>query len=682
MTKVVLFPSIFLILLIIASGCVAPRNETAVTLTPLSVVVAAPADVVAETSPTLTPLPAPPVASTTAEPPAAPPATSVPATATAVPESDPLEGTAPQRDDVRLAIAFKGLSAVQATPTAEPPPPQIGDRAEFNIGNVDVNTVSVVTAVLQGVGRHAYYWYDEGVGGVVPDPGDLADTLAAFDAIYEDVDGRFGDGTPADDPPVHIVHVSPLALCDVELTTVDQCGLAGYFSSRDRLPAAVSPRSNEREMFVMNAMQIGREAYLDVLAHELRHLIEARYDPSEADWAVEGSAMLAAQLAGYDDSAQWRGNLFLSDPDLQLNTWSDSNTLPHYGQGYLLSRFLYDHLGPDGYRALATSSADGFAALDEYSGQPGYGLALWQDWLAAMALASDQTGVPERFQWLGPPLERVATLEISTLPYRLETTVNQFAADYYDLPSSGAYQIEFQGEVTTPLLPTTAPSGTQVWYALRTNFANPRLTRTVDLSEVTRATLEYSAYVDIEQGYDFAYVSVSEDGGTTWQPLAGAGMQGADGQDDPSESAVADRFYSGRLQRWIPEQIDLSDYAGQVIDLRFEYITDPILTYGGFALDDIRIPEIDFADDAEAEVEGWTAEGFVRVPLTVEQLWHLWLITFADEGVQVEALVPDGAGQLVVPVTALAGEHAPMLVVAAHAPQTLETAGYRLAVEN
>jgi hypothetical protein len=682
MTKRFLIPSIFLLVLIIASGCAAPRNETAVTLTPLAAVITAPAEVVVETPPTSTLPPAPPVPSATAEPPAVPSATSAPATATAVPAPDPLEGAAPQRDDVRLAIAFKGLSAVQATPTPEPPPPQIGDRAEFYIGNVDVNTVSVVTAVLQGVGRHAYYWYDEGAGGVVPNPDDLADTLAAFDAIYEAVDGRFGDGTPADDPPVHIVHVSPLALCDVDLNTVDQCGLAGYFSSRDRLPAAVSPRSNEREMFVMNAMQIGQESYLDVLAHELRHLIEARYDPSEADWAVEGSAMLAAQLAGYDDSAQWRGNLFLSDPDLQLNTWSDSNTLPHYGQGYLLSRFLYDHLGPDGYRALATSSADGFAALDEYTGQPGYGLALWQDWLAAMALAGDQTGVPERFQWLGPPLERVATTEISTLPYRLETTVNQYAADYYDLPSSGAYQIDFQGEVATPLLPTTAPSGTQVWYALRTNFANPRLTRTVDLRDVTSATLAYSAWVDIEQGYDFAYVSVSADGGTTWQPLAGAGMQGADGQDDPSGSAVADRFYTGRLGRWIPEQIDLSAYAGQVIDLRFEYITDPILTYGGFALDDIRIPEIDFADDAETEVAGWTAEGFVRVPLTVTQSWHLWLITFAGDGVQVEALTPDEAGRLTVPVTALAGERAPMLVVGGYAPQTLETAGYRLAVEN
>ncbi|MEZ4518436.1 MAG: hypothetical protein R3C44_17000 [Chloroflexota bacterium] len=114
--------------------------------------------------------------------------------------------------------------------------------------------------------------------------------------------GSLADGTPEDDPPVHIVHVSPLSLCDVTETTADQCGLAGYFSSRDRLPLAANNRSNEREMFVMNATQIGRDSYLDVLAHELRHLIEARYDSSDADWAVEGSAMLAEELIGYDDS--------------------------------------------------------------------------------------------------------------------------------------------------------------------------------------------------------------------------------------------------------------------------------------------------------------------------------------------------------------------------------------------
>lgn len=603
-------------------------------------------------------------------------------TAAATPENaeadDFLQASAPQRDDVRLAVAFKGLGREQATATAAPPPAQIGDSQDFFIGNVDANTVSAVPAVLRGIGRYAYYWYDEGPGSTVPEADDLAATVAAFDAIYEDIERLFGDGTPEDDPPVHIVHASPLVLCAVDESTLDQCGLAGYFSSRDRLPRTVNAQSNEREMFVMNASQIGRETYLDVLAHELRHLIEARYDPSEADWVVEGSAMLAAQLAGYDDSAQWRGNLYLSEPDLQLNTWSETDRLPHYGQGYLLSRFLFDRLGEDAYRELATSPADGLLALDEVTGQPGYGLRLWQDWLVAMALASDQTGVPEQFGWDGPPLDRVGTVEITSTPYRRETDVKQFAADYYDLPSSGTYQVQFEGAQDVALLPAAPPSGSHMWYALRTNFANPRLTRTLDLRDVSSATLEYDAYLDVEQGYDFAYVSVSTDGGDTWQPLAADGMQGLVGEDDPSLSAMAERFYTGRLQLWVSERVDLSPFAGQVIDLRFEYITDPILTYGGFAIDNIRVPEIGFADDVESDLPGWTAEGFVRAPAVLSQPWHLWLITFGAEGVQAEALAPDSDGRLAIDVSAVAGEPAPMLIVAAHAPQTLEPAAYRL----
>lgn len=678
---------LLLALSILGYGCTRSWGEAAVTVIPLGPAVAdlAPA--------TDTPVAAPPTAAPTTPPTLRPSATPAPTdlpaaeptstamTATETPAAGLLDGAAPQRDDLRLAVAFKGASPALGTPTAEPPPPQIGDRNDFYIGNVDVNTVSAVTAVLGGVGRHAYYWYDESAG-AIPTADQLQATLAAFDVIYEDVENRFGDGTPEDDPPVHIVHVSPLSLCDVDETTIDQCGLAGYFSSRDRLPRSVHERSNEREMFVMNAVQIGSASYLDVLAHELRHLIEARYDPSEDDWSVEGSAMLAAQLAGYDDSAQWRGNLFLTDPDLQLNTWSDSNTLPHYGQGYLLSRFIYDQLGEEGYRAYATSVLDGLPALDIVTGETGRGLSLWQDWLVAMALASDQTGVPDRFRWDGPALERLATTAVASLPYRLSTDVSQFAADYYDLPSSGTYQVHFDGAASTPLLPTDAPSGSQVWYALRTNFANPTLTRTVDLREATAPMLEYMAYVDIEQGYDFAYVSISTDGGVTWQPLAGPGMQGATEVDDPSGSAVAGRFYTGRQQRWIPEQIDLSPYAGQIIDLRFEYITDPILTYGGFALDDIRITEIGFADDAESAVDGWTAEGFVRVPLPVDQPWHVWLLTFQDGAVEAQAFRPDEDGQLTIDVEALAGEQAPMLIVAAHAPQTLERARYELTIED
>ena len=56
-----------------------------------------------------------------------------------------------------------------------------------------------------------------------------------------------------------------------------------------------------------------------------------------------------------------------------------------------------------------------------------------------------------------------------------------------------------------------------MWVAQRANYSNPRLTRTVDLRDVATATLEYAVYADIEQGYDFGYVSVSVDNGRTWQ---------------------------------------------------------------------------------------------------------------------------------------------------------------------
>ncbi len=177
-----------------------------------------------------------------------------------------------------------------------------------------------------------------------------------------------------------------------------------------------------------------------------------------------------------------------------------------------------------------------------------------------------------------------------------------------------------------------------MWLANRANYSTARLTRDFDLSGVDSATLTYDVFRDIEQGYDFAYVSVSTDGGQTWQPLVGEAMDGEAFEDNPSGSALAERFYTGRGRDWMPETIDLTPYAGQEIQLRFEYVTDPILTFGGLALDNIAIPEIDFYDDAETD-RGWTAEGFVRGTGYVPQPWFIQLITFED-GAPVVTRIP------------------------------------------
>ena len=73
---------------------------------------------------------------------------------------------------------------------------------------------------------------------------------------------------------------------------------------------------------------------------------------------------------------------------------------------------------------------------------------------------------------------------------------------------------------------------------------------------------------------------------------------------------------------WETQDVDLSDYAGQSIMLRFEYISQPGASDSGIAIDNIRLPEIDYSDDAEAPGD-WTAKGWQQVDNQVEQRFLL-----------------------------------------------------------
>jgi bacillopeptidase F (M6 metalloprotease family) len=206
------------------------------------------------------------------------------------------------------------------------------------------------------------------------------------------------------------------------------------------------------------------------------------------------------------------------------------------------------------------------------------------------------------------------------------------------------------------------------------------LTRPVDLTGVESATLLYDVYHDIEQGYDFAYLFVSEDGGETWTALTAENMQGLAAEDDPSESALSERFYTGRSDGWRSERVDLTPYAGKEVLVRLAYLTDLILTFGGLAIDNIAIPEIDFSDDVEQPLDGWQAEGFERVTATIPQRWHLQLITFTDGLPVVEQLTLEDGHKLSRQLSLADSGGEAILIVAASAPMTLEPARYELGI--
>ena len=586
----------------------------------------------------------------------------------------------PARDDVRLAqeyARFDGTLAAEMTPQAL----TVGAESAFNVIDYVHNVVVPIEATLLAIGDHGYFWFD--VAGRQPTTAELAQITVAFDEIYERDVAVFGqERTPGidNDARLHIVHASPAALCG----TSGRCGLGGMFVGRDGLPRAVNPHSNERDMFIINSDILANPAYyLSVLAHEFRHMIEDNYDPADVDWEVEGSAMLAQELAGHPGSVYRRGNDFLANPDQQLNRWTDGNTGPYYGMGYVLNRYIYDRLGPDLYREFATNPLDGLDAITAVAAANGLDLTgerLWQDWLAALALHR-RPQRPEIYRLGEGQLDTVAMTPLTALSSQRAEMVHQYGADYYHLTGAGPVTLSFAGSRRVPLLGVPAASGDHFWYANRANYSHPQLALAIDLSGQESATLEYKVYHDIEHGYDFAYLSVSTDGGQTWQGLEAQQMQGLVETDDPGEEALTDRFYTGQSGGWLQETVDLAPYTGQEIMLRFSYVTDPILTYGGFAVDDISIPELGFYDGAETESALLQPDGFTRTTAALPQTWHLQLVTFPDGAPSVVTLPVDEAGAVTETVELDTGGGEAILIVSASAPYTLEEAAYRLDID-
>ncbi|MFG2313977.1 immune inhibitor A domain-containing protein [Streptomyces tendae] len=169
--------------------------------------------------------------------------------------------------------------------------------------------------------------------------------------------------------------------------------------------------------------------------------------------------------------------------------------------------------------------------------------------------------------------------------------------------------VELPKEKVTTEIVTPAEGETQWWSGSGNDLKNT-LSRSVDLTGKSAASLTLDGWYDIEADYDFLYTEVSTDGGANWTAIDGT-FDGQpiqrDGSDKPALSATVDAY--GKLV------YPLDAYAGQKIDLRFRYQTDGGLAMKGFAADEIAVTadgETLFSDNAETEDAAWTANGFTR----------------------------------------------------------------------
>ncbi|MGC0419036.1 immune inhibitor A domain-containing protein [Embleya sp. AB8] len=168
---------------------------------------------------------------------------------------------------------------------------------------------------------------------------------------------------------------------------------------------------------------------------------------------------------------------------------------------------------------------------------------------------------------------------------------------------------------------STPHSGSKAWYSSNDqNWADVKLVR--DIAVPTGSDVKFQWWSDyaLEEDWDFGFVEVSTDGGTTWKQLEvrdEAGTLVSTPPNYPDPNGNLRRFgkttgLTGSTNGWRHDRVDLTPYAGQNVKLRLGVDTDAATQWKGWLADDFSLTNgtaTVWSDDVEGGDNGWTAQG-------------------------------------------------------------------------
>lgn len=590
-----------------------------------------------------------------------------------------LENSSPPLNDrVALAKRLLGVGTIPETYPDPDAPHQVGDQHSFWVTDTSTDTVFKTPATLRYITEHAYFWIGDTVRYDEDDLKDLADAFE--DQIYPTTRAFFGsEWTPGidEDEHIYILYVTGVG-----------SGVAGYFSSSDQVHPLAHEHSNAHELFVFNASNtsLSSQHTEGLLAHEFQHMIHWYQDRNETSWVNEGFSELAVLLNGYSPGGF--DFFYLSQPDLQLNEWpsDEMSTGPHYGAAFLFMTYFLDRMGDEITKALVRHPENGFKSIDlvleeskatdPLTGEPIRVDDLVLDWVLTNYLLDGNVG-DGRFAYDSYDYV-IGTRDTESfnecLPGFQERNVRQYGVDYIRFTCPGEHTLNFEGSLHTALLPEGAHSGDYSFWSGKGDESDMTLTRTFDFTGVTAPiTLSYWTWYDIEEGYDYVFLTASVDG-EHWDILTTPSGTA----EDPTGSNYGWGYngLSGDGPEWVQESVDLSQFVGQKVQLRFEYVTDAAVNGEGFLLDDIDIPAVEYFTDFEEDDGGWVGAGFVRVTNILPQTFRLALITKGST-TDVEYITLDNENSREIPFEIGGDVDSVVLVVVGTTRYTRQLASYQ-----
>ncbi|MFD3652711.1 immune inhibitor A domain-containing protein [Streptomyces sp. 24-1644] len=195
-------------------------------------------------------------------------------------------------------------------------------------------------------------------------------------------------------------------------------------------------------------------------------------------------------------------------------------------------------------------------------------------------------------------------------------SLHKLGVSAYNTKDKQALVVELPEKAVTTTVTKPAEGSKQWWSDMGDDLSNT-LTRSVDLTGKSAASLDLSGWYDIEADYDYLYTEVSENGGANWTALDGTADGKAIPRDASDKPALTD--VSGAYKKL---SYSLNAYAGKKFDLRFRYQTDGGAGGKGFTADAITVNAdgaVLFTDNAEGDDNGWTAKGFSRIGASFTQ---------------------------------------------------------------
>ncbi|PQJ11591.1 hypothetical protein CJD36_007285 [Flavipsychrobacter stenotrophus] len=114
--------------------------------------------------------------------------------------------------------------------------------------------------------------------------------------------------------------------------------------------------------------------------------------------------------------------------------------------------------------------------------------------------------------------------------------------------------------------------------------AELQLIDTLDLTHSQQAFMYFYCRWGIESSYDYMVIEATPVGFTNWQPLCGRFTKPGTNNQLSNEP-----IYDGQHPDWVQEELNLSDYLGGLINVRFSMIGDGAVNYSGFYIDDMNV---------------------------------------------------------------------------------------------